>query len=152
MVLLVNIQVFQRPLDEAELIITIKNDKVAFEGQVFRLPAEQSGAEGVKSAQREAASSSAQQLGYSGLHLAGSFVGKSDRKNAVGIQPQPINQVSNPPGEHARLPGAWASKHQHWSSIYSDRLFLLWVEPRENIHIGRIVQVRKSAVNQKDRG
>lgn len=130
--LLVDVGGLDHLLHQADLVIHIEDREIRFQADELRVTAQDFGADRVERAEPgHAFRHGAQQSPDPFLHLTGGLVGEGHREN-VGRPGAPGgDEMGDARGEHARLAGTGAGKHEQRPVERLDRLALLGVQAGE---------------------
>ncbi len=144
--LLVDVLGLQHLLHQADLIVHVEDGEIRLEADQLGVAAQELDPDGVKGAEpRHALDHLADHAADPFLHLARRLVGEGDGEDVRRPRAAEAQDVGDAGGEHARLAGAGAGKHQHRPVEALDREALLGIEPGQIGRIGARTRPRGNA-------
>src|SRR5262249_16002742 len=119
-------------LDQADLIVDVENREVVLQADQLGVAAQDLDPDRVERAEpRHALDDLPDHLADAVLHLARGLVGEGNGENLARIRAPEIEDMRDARGDHTRLAGSRAGKHQHGTVERLHRLSLLGVELSE---------------------
>jgi hypothetical protein len=122
--LLVQVQFFQHPPHQRQLVVGVHDHKTGGHRQQGCLAAQDARADGVEGAQPHPLGLAAQQPFQPRAHLFGRLVGEGHRYDRERLHPARADQVRDAVGQHARLAGTRSRQHQHLLRLAGHRAAL----------------------------
>ena len=130
--LLVDVLRLQELLQQPDLVVGIEHREGRLEVHKLGMAAQDLDADGMERAEpRHALDHPADQLADAALHLPRRLVGEGHGEDLRRPRPAQAQNMGNPRGEHARLAGSGAGKHEERPVKRLHRLALLRVESIE---------------------
>ena len=126
--LVVDVELFHRALDERCLVGLIVDGVVLVESEELAVSSKDPGAEGVEGADGHLVSACPHEGGGALPHLAGGLVREGERGDAVGLYAAPVDEVGDAVGYDAGLAAAGACDDEHGAADRFDGLELPGVE------------------------
>ena len=125
------------------MVVLIEDNKVAVEGQVIGFTAQDTGTDGMESAETDPTGSLAELGVHAVFDLKCGFICECDGNDVEGTDPKVIDEVGDALCKDLGLTRAWACQHDDRAEASSHGIMLLGVQSVREVHRTIVIECGK---------